>query len=197
VAPATDQPLRDAIAALAAALAELGEPYMLIGGMAVILRGAARPTNDVDATIWGERVEVDTLLAALARHGIAGRIPDAAEFARQNQVLLLRHEASRTPMELSLAWLPFEARALERAERLDVDGASVPVALAEDLIVYKAVAWRDRDRADIERLLTVHRPHIDLTYVRSQVAEFAALLDEPDRIADFERLVERSEPAPD
>jgi len=35
------------MAALRAALLELGEPHMLIGGTAVILRGVARVTDDV------------------------------------------------------------------------------------------------------------------------------------------------------
>lgn len=89
--------------------------------------------------------------------------------------------------------MPFEAAALERAEVIDIEGMRVPVALAEDLVVYKAVAWRDRDRADIERLLVIHSERIDLAHVRKMVAEFAALLDEPERVADFERLVERAQ----
>jgi hypothetical protein len=194
VADSTEPQLRDAIHALASALAEFGAPHMLIGGIAVILRGTARQTNDVDATVWAEGADVDALFTVLNRHRIVGRIDDAAQFARDHQVLLLRHEPSGTPMELSLAWLPFEATALRRAEPLDVEGVRVPVALAEDLIIYKAVAWRDRDRADIERLLIMHGDSIDLPYVRRMVAEFAELLEEPERTSDFERLVERARP---
>jgi predicted nucleotidyltransferase len=97
-------------------------------------------------------------------------------------------------MELSLAWLPFEREALRRAELLDVGGVNVPVAVAEDLVVYKAVAWRERDRTDIERLLRAHAGDIDLAYVRRIIAEFAEALDELDRIDDFERLVARTLP---
>jgi hypothetical protein len=117
VADPTEPQLRDAIHALAAALAELGAPHMLIGGIAVIPRGTVRQTNDVDATIWAEGRDLDALLGVLGRHDIVGRIDDAAQFARDHQVLLLRHAPSGTPMELSLAW--FEATALQRAEPLD------------------------------------------------------------------------------
>lgn len=194
MADSTEPHLRDAIHALAGALAELGAPHMLIGGIAVILRGTVRQTNDVDATVWAEGVDLAALLGVLGRHGIVGRIDDAAQFARDHQVLLLRHAPSGTPMELSLAWLPFEATALQRAEPLDIEGRRVPVALAEDLVIYKAVAWRDRDRADIERLLIAHGDAMDLAYVRKMVAEFAELLGEPERIGDFERLLERARP---
>jgi hypothetical protein len=165
---------------------------MLIGGTAVILRGIARVTEDVDATIWAHRLDVEVLLATLARHDIVPRIPDAAAFARERQVLLLRHVPSRTPMELSLAWLPFEEEALRRAELLEVGGVDIPVAVAQDLVIYKAVAWRERDRTDIERLLRAHVREIDLADVRRLVAEFAEALEEPQRIDDFERLVARA-----
>ncbi len=189
---AAQDPLLQAIAALRAALLEAGAPHMLIGGMAVILRGVARVTEDVDATIWAESLDIDALLRILSRHDIVPRIPDAAAFARERQVLLLRHEPSRTPMELSLAWLPFEEAAIRRAEILAVGAVSIPVAVAQDLVVYKAVAWRERDRADIERLLRSHAREIDLDPVRRIVAEFAAALDEPERVAGFERLIARA-----
>jgi hypothetical protein len=186
---ASQDPLQQAIIALRAALLETGAPHMLIGGMAVILRGVARVTEDVDATIWAEQLDLDALLRTLSRHEIVPRIPDAAAFARERQVLLLRHEPSQTPMELSLAWLPFEEAALRRAEILALGDVSMPVAVAQDLVVYKAVAWRERDRSDIERLLRSHARDIDLDYVRQVVAEFAAALDEPERVTAFERLI--------
>jgi hypothetical protein len=40
------------------------------------------------------------------------------------------------------------------------------VATAGDLVVYKAIAARERDRSDIERLLELHGSAIDLTAVR-------------------------------
>jgi len=41
---------------------------------------------------------------------------------------------------------------------------------------YKAVAWRERDRTDIERLLVTHRDRIDLGRVRRVLSEFAEAL---------------------
>lgn len=68
----------------------------------------------------------------------------------------------------------------------------MPAATAEDLIVYKAVAWRDRDRSDVERLLVLHGRSIDLERVRGLVREFAAALDEPERVEQFEALLTRA-----
>jgi hypothetical protein len=188
----TVRPLEATIEALATALREAGAPFMLIGGIAVIARGVARVTTDVDATVRAEGLAVDELSRILARHQIVGRIPDLLEFARAHQVLLLRHEPTRTPIDVSLAWLPFEEQALARAEPLDLVPGSVPVALAEDLVVYKAVAWRDRDRADVERLLVQHGATIDLTRVRRIVKEFAEALGAPERVAELDSVIRRA-----
>jgi hypothetical protein len=186
-----DAALLEALAALTRALDRFGKPFMLIGGLAVIARGVPRDTDDIDATVWAPGLDLDDLLAALREEGITGRIPDLDAFARRSQVLLLQHEPTGTPLEISLAWLPFEEEAMSRAETLVLGGARLPVAVAEDLVVYKVVAWRDRDRADVERLLATHRGSIDLDRVRDLVRRFAEALDEPERIAEFDRLVHR------
>jgi hypothetical protein len=153
---------------------------MLIGGVAVVARGVARLTDDVDATVVGAELDLDAAITILSRHGIIPRIADATRFARQSQVLLLRHVPSDTPLDLSLAWLQFELDAIERAERLDLSGVDAPVATAEDLLVYKAIAWRPRDRDDIERLMAAGHS-IDLVRVQATVEELAEALDEPER----------------
>jgi hypothetical protein len=188
----TVQPLEAAIEALASALREAGAPFMLIGGVAVIARGVARVTTDVDATVRAEGLALDELSRILARHQIVGRIPDLLEFAHAHQVLLLRHEPTRTPIEVSLAWLPFEEEALARAEPLDLGAGPVPVAVAEDLIVYKAVAWRDR--TDVERLLVQHGDEIDLARVRRIVRDFADALGAPERVGELEAVIRRARP---
>lgn len=186
-----DAALLEALAALTRALERSGRKFMLIGGLAVIARGVPRDTDDIDATVWGPDLDLGDLMAALHDEGITGRIPDVEGFARRSQVLLLHHEPTKTPLEISLAWLPFEKEAMDRAETLVLGEAQLPVAIAEDLVVYKVVAWRDRDRADVERLLAAHERSIDLDRVRDLVRQFAEALGELERIEEFENLVRR------
>jgi hypothetical protein len=190
-APA-DQAILDALAAVVAALRTLRAPGMIIGGIAVIAHGVPRQTVDVDATVWGEEVELDELVEALARQGVVPRVRDALEFARQRQVLLLRHTPSGTPIEVSIAWLPFEREALGKAVQLDFASLRIPVAVPEDLVIYKALAWRDRDRSDIERLLVLHGQQMDLSRIRSMVEQFAEILEDPSRVKEFEILAQRA-----
>ncbi len=181
-----------ALETLAAALDDLRAPAMIIGGIAVILRGVPRTTLDIDATVWGEGLDLERAIRVLAGHGIVPRLDEALAFARAHHVLLLRHDVSGTPIDLTLARLPFEEEALARATRVNLGAVSVPVALPQDLVVYKAVAWRDQDRTDIERLLRLHGARIDMQRVRALVAQFAAALDDPERIVEFEAIVDRA-----
>ncbi len=192
MSPSPDRRIFQALAALDAALGELGVPAMVIGGIAVIARGVPRATVDVDATVWGASVSLDDLFATLAHHEILPRIAEAEDFARRRHVLLLQHGPSGTPLEVSLGWLPFELEAMERATRVDLGDLSIPVPQVQDLIVYKAVAWRERDKEDIERLLVLHQNEIDLDAVRDLVRQFAEALEDPKRVEEFEALVQKA-----
>ncbi len=185
--------VRSAIRALANGCASANVQWMLIGGIAVIARGAPRTTQDIDATVLAPGVDVDQLLAAFGLHQIVPRVADVRDMAVRAQILLLRHGEGAIDLDVSLGWLSFEEQAIGRASLVDFgDGLQVPVAQPDDLIVYKSVAWRDQDRQDIERLLLKHRATIDLARVRARVLEFAQLLEVPERIEQFDALVERT-----
>lgn len=188
---AADQRFAAALRAVVEALDELDAPSMIIGGIAVIAAGVPRDTIDIDATILGRAADLDDVIRVFGRHGVIPRIPDAQQFARDRQVLLLLHEDSGVTIEVSFAWLPFEEEALSRARRIDLEGLTLRVARPEDLIVYKAAAWRDRDRSDIERLLVLHLGAIDLDRVRGLIREIGFALDDPARIDAFDEIVAR------
>jgi predicted nucleotidyltransferase len=192
--PSLKPALRSALRAVGHALATLPTPGMLIGGMAVIARGVPRLTRDVDLTVAGGAMPLPALIDALRSHDLVARIDDAIAFAEANHVLLLRHESSGVDVDLSIAWLPFEREAIEAAQPVEIAGLRIRVAHPEDLIIYKAVAFRPQDQQDIERLLLLYRSSIDLTRVRRIVGEFAEALAEPERLADLETLIRRSDP---
>ena len=188
---AADEPLIEALRSVVAALDSLPAPSMIIGGIAVIAAGVPRQTIDVDATVLGREAPLEDVVAALARHGISPRISNALEFARERQVLLLVHDATAVKIEVSFAWLPFEEKALALASEIEVAGQTIRVARPEDLIVYKAAAWRDRDKSDVERLLSLYLDVIDLPRVRDLVTQIGAALDDPTRIDAFDAMVSR------
>jgi predicted nucleotidyltransferase len=189
----TEAGLRRALAALKRALTGVGAPFMIIGGIAVVARGVPRHTDDVDVTVWAPGLDLDALHRHLASQDIVFRIEDGLAFAQQNQIVLLVHAPSKIEIDLSLAWLPFEEAALQRAPNERLRGIVVPVACAEDLVIYKALAWRDRDRSDITRLLALHRDDIDVERVLSVVAPLAEAMELPERTRELARLLRLNE----
>ena len=185
------QKILEALADLAKALRRIEAPGMVIGGIAVIAHGVARQTVDIDATILATQIDPSQILETLAESSILPRIPNVLEFAETSQVLLLAHEKTQVTLEISFAYTSFEEEALAKAVEMSFGGVKIPVAIPEDLVIYKALAWRDRDRYDIEQLLTLHGDRIDLERVRSFVREFAQILDTPERIPELERLLHK------
>lgn len=179
----------DAVAALARALDEFGVPWMLLGGVAVIASGVARTTLDVDATLSGQRTDLDGLLATLARHAIEPRLSDALEFARRRQVLLARHTPSGVEVDVSLAWLPFEEQALAASHSQQFGDVRVRVPRPDDLLVFKLVAARPRDLDDAEKLLLLHGAQVDLRHMRAVLVEFCHALEDDERLHAFDRLL--------
>jgi hypothetical protein len=166
----------------------------VIGGIAVIARGVRRLTRDVDLVVEGAAIDATSLVAELATVGIVPRIADPVEFATESLVLLMRHAQSGVDVDVSLAWLPFELEAIAEATSETIADVRLPVARAEDLVIFKAVAWRLQDQQDVERLLAIHARDLDLDRVRRRVAELAQAL-EVDRSSALEALIGAGRPS--
>ncbi len=129
----------------------LGAPFALIGGVAVgIHSGTPRATLDTDLAV---RSSVDR--AALSRSLAAAGFRPVGEFAHSSN---FRH---RSGEPVQLAFDPAFDPMIERAERVEVAGASIPLVRKADLIAMKRRAAADparrrskrlRDEADVELL---------------------------------------------
>jgi len=183
--------LAQALRAVSKALRACGHSSMIIGGIAVIARGVPRLTKDIDATVAGGETDLQGLVEGLERYGIVARVPNAVDFARESQVLLLVHKPSGVDVDLSLAWLPFELEALDAAEEVSVHGTGVRIPRVEDLVLYKIVGWRPQDQQDIERLVGLHAKAMNLKRVMRLTRELSEALEDPERLAEVEQLMSR------
>lgn len=184
----------DALAPLLAALRSLirwlratRRRGVIVGGVAASLLGRPRLTADVDAVVLLEEDEWAPFVEAGADFDIVPRRADALAFARRARVLL-RHEPSGIPLDVSLGALPFEKEMIARARLRRLGSLGIPLPRPEDLVIMKAVAHRPRDAADIEAIIATN-PRIDVRRVRAVVREFAAVLEAPELSADLDRLL--------
>ena len=178
-------PLFAAARELADFLETSGFSFCLIGGLVVERWGEPRLTHDVDATVLADYgSEARVIDAVLARFD--ARRLDAREFALTYRVLLVK-ASNGVDLDLSLAAFDFEREVLDRATPYRfADDAVFPTCSAEDLVIYKAVAGRPRDVADIETVVGRQRDRLDAARVRRWLQIFAELKEEPDLARPFE-----------
>lgn len=136
-----------------------GFPFCFIGGVAVQRWGQPRMTADVDLTVvtgfGGEERYVDALLSAFR-----GRLGDAREFALRHRTLLLV-ASNGVHIDVALGAMPFEEHAVERASAFAIsDEETITTCSAEDLVVHKAFAGRDKDWGDLRGII-VRQPSLD------------------------------------
>jgi hypothetical protein len=167
----------------------------VIGGIAVIARGVPRLTRDIDIAVASADLTSAALASELTQVGIVPRIQNAVAFADENHVLLMKHAATGVEIDVSRASLPFELEALAAARDESLAGVRIAVIQAEDLIIFKAVAWRPVDQQDVERLLTLHGDRLDLERIRNHVKAFDAAL-EVDRLRELDAVLARTRRRP-
>lgn len=158
----------------------------VIGGIAVQRWGEPRLTRDVDVTlltgIGGEEIYVDEIL----RH-FKSRVADAREFSLTRRVMLLAAEDG-TEIDLALGGLPFEENAVGRASDFEFfPGMTLRTCSAEDLVVMKAFAGRERDWGDVKGIIA-RQEKLNWTMIYAELTPLCELKEAPEILTQLERL---------
>lgn len=183
------EPFRAAIMSLQRLLETFNERGVIIGGVAVGFLGKPRFTADIDAVFLLSIKDIPQFIDRAQAEGIIPRIHDAADFARKNRVLLLKHSPTDTDIDVSLGILPFEEEMVERAKTQSFAGLSVRLPTPEDLIIMKAIAHRPKDLDDI-RTIADKYPALDKNRVKEWVRSFGDALELPDLWEQIENLLD-------
>lgn len=154
-----------------------GFAFCFIGGLAVQRWGQPRMTADVDLTLLtgfgGEEPYVDALLATFA-----GRLPDSRDFALRYRTLLLVAR-NGIHVDVALGAMPFEEHAVERASAFSIGAGHVlTTCSAEDLIVHKAFAGRDKDWLDIRGIVIRQGAALDHATIWDELLPLLGLRDD-------------------
>jgi hypothetical protein len=164
--------------------------FCFIGGLAVQRWGEPRLTRDVDLTLlvgFGEEQRfVDRLSARFD-----ARVDNLGEFARRTRVVLLR-TADGVPIDVALGALPFEERSVQRSSEWRVDTSMVlRTCSAEDLVVHKVFAGRDRDWADLAGIVARNWSRLDRELIEEELNPLLELKDDSVAMARLNRLFDQ------
>jgi hypothetical protein len=165
-------------AELQATLEEAELPFCFIGGLAVQRWGRTRITRDVDGVIFtglGNEQPVFDLL--LSRY--TARRDNAAQFAIDTRILLLKRDPPGVGVDLSLGTFAFEHHAIERSSlETYADDTQLRVCSASDLVIYKAFAGRPQDWEDIKGILARSHEHLDFALIYAELRVITELAED-------------------
>ncbi|PHY08991.1 MAG: hypothetical protein CK533_12795 [Acidobacterium sp.] len=106
---------------------------------------------------------------------------------------MLIRSSNGVAADIGLAGSAFEVEILERSSAWNIGaGASIVTCSAEDLVIYKLVAGRARDVADIEGIVRRQGADLEVERIRRYGALFAELKEEPELLRAFEQSLTRA-----
>jgi hypothetical protein len=153
--------------------------FCFIGGLALQHWGEPRLTRDIDVTILAGFGNENEFASAILKT-YQPRLPDAAAFAQQHRVLLVR-TVTGIDFDISLAALPFEEQMIRRSKVAEyLPGMELRICSPEDLIVLKSFANRTQDWEDVSSVITRQGgASLDWDYILSSLEPLVAVKEEP------------------
>lgn len=141
-----------------------GVDFIVIGGIAAVLHGSSRTTQDLDICFATDDANLSALGKVLIELEARLRgVPDDVPFVpdgdtlRRVEVLTLETTAGDFAVLARPDGAPPYARLRQNADRYDVGAFAVLVAAIDDLIAMKRAAGRPKDLTDVEELTTIAR----------------------------------------
>jgi len=161
-----------------------GIPLVVVGGLANAVWGEPRATRDVDLKVYiGERTAQE--FAALVAEAFSPATPMPGGPALIVSIAVLPD----VKVDFLIAVPGYEEEVLARAQLFQFGEMSLPVCSPEDFVIHKVIADRAKDWADVEGVLVEQQERLGQEYIRSWLAQFAEILERPDWLARYERLV--------
>jgi len=168
-------------------LDQFGYRFCFIGGIAVQRWGEPRNTLDLDLTLLTGFGNEDTFVDALLGR-FRGRLEDTRDFALAHRVLLLT-DLKGIDIDIALGAMPFEERSIERASPFHLGAiGTIITCSAEDLIVHKAFAARDRDWADVRTIIERQNAELDWPLIMEELAPLVELKETPEILTKLDSL---------
>lgn len=175
-----DRQLRDALEQVINYLDANGLRYAIVGGIALSYWNVSRFTYDIDIKLLVPNAEYATV-----RQLLRTRFPAKAREQAREHALIVPVSVNNVVIDFLLALPGYEELIIERAVRHDLDELQVWVCTAEDLIIQKVVASREKDWPDVEALLIEQWHTLDQSYVEDWLSQFSDALETPELLSRY------------
>ncbi|MBI3891995.1 MAG: nucleotidyltransferase [Candidatus Wallbacteria bacterium] len=157
---------------LTRALEDAAIEYAIGGALALSVWGRPRGTEDIDIAVFVPETGLERVLAVFRGAGA-----DVDTGICHWQMKNWRHaEIEFLPFIIDLFVPDFELYdwAHPRRRRVEMGGQLMSFWSAEDVLLFKLLFFRLKDKADIDSLMRVQRENLDLEYIRKALREIFA-----------------------
>ena len=104
--------------------------------------------------------------------------------------MLLIQTGTGVAIDVAFGGVPFEERSVQRASPWNwTTDHILTTCSAEDLIIHKVFAGRDRDWGDVESVLIRQRVKLDLRLVHQEVKQLLELKGQPEAMTKLDALI--------
>jgi hypothetical protein len=179
--------LVEAVTSIIDQLEAAGVAYAFGGAIALSAWSEPRATTDVDLNIWVSDDELPSALRTLQRAGVELDVAAAIGGARERGMFAGQHGSYR--IDVFVPSVPFYDEALRRKQAVRLADRDTWVLSPESLAVFKMLFFRPKDLVDLARLFEVHRPELDVEFVRKWLVDMVGASDP--RIAKWDELTRR------
>ncbi len=153
-------------------------PYMVIGGMANLVWGKARLTQDLDLSLLCKEENIPAFIEKINKK--FKLLPaDPTSFLEQTRVLPAL-DRNGTPIDFIFARLPYEEMAIKRAKTIYFGKFGIKVCTAEDLIIHKIISERPIDVEDVRWVINCQWHCLDRDYLDPLIKELSYLMEKPE-----------------
>lgn len=128
--------------------------YLIVGGHAVAFHGHPRFTGDIDFFVRATPANIQRVLAALKAFGFGELGISVDDLLSPGRVVQLGHPPNRIDLMNAVSGLEF-GEAWQRRIKTIMDDQQVNLIGWEDLLTNKRASGRQKDAADVEKLVAV------------------------------------------
>ncbi|MCL1945527.1 MAG: nucleotidyltransferase [Chitinivibrionia bacterium] len=128
-----------------------GVKYVLVGGLATILYGYQRLTQDLDLFILANSQNAELVMKALIKYGAPMEMVSKEDFEKEGTTFQMGVKPNRIDILTAISGIKFD-EVYKNAIDVEVDELEFKMISIEDLIKNKLASGRKRDLDDVENL---------------------------------------------
>ncbi len=180
-------PLQRAITVLENA----GYRYAIIGGLALSQWAPIRATEDIDLKVLVADMKYEKLRSLLSTE-----FPINARPLAPGNPFVVAVIIEDVIVDFLFTIPGHDELIVSRAIKQVINKNTYWICTAEDLIIQKMVAGREKDRLDVESIIAAQKDRLDNNYIKKWLREYDNVLEERNLLNSYRLLVEKTKHIP-